>query len=313
MTLTILGKPWTPNPLSAPGGSSSRGPHRLAAARLCDRAWLMRYVRRVTLSGEAPHLREGSAYHFALAHHYAQTAELRSPWVDTLDADAYITRVSGNKEIRERALEVVAEYRAQVFGREHIPFAVEYEVYATLEELCPDYDLPEFLRSEVVTARIDLIARRPIGDLYFVDWKTQGSRKKDGTLSAWPQNGGMFATSFQFAAQQLIGEVHARRLGEDFAGVVVERITRGTPYHTDRHPIYFGPTVLEHARSLLLNAVIREFEIIENHKAKIGIGMSGFTNDCHGTFGACDYVPLCFAEREDRPALLVREYAQRRD
>lgn len=306
--------------MTAPGGASQRGSHRLALAAICPRKWYLNIGRGIKPKKTPIHFVEGSLVHIALAYYRAE--QLHAKGVEVPD---WFHRKTVNESLEESgvgypdaiklAQDILAAYRKRWSGvvDPWEPVAMEHEYTATLgqvRKLINPYTEPKADDGEVVSARIDLMLRTN-GYLWACDYKTT-AHGRNGSLAAWNPDG-EYAINWQFLLQTAILRVN---LGSEFKGVLVERILKKPPYDFDR-----AVAPINRAAFMDLPNVISRMCLLERQIAKQALDAEAAGEDmaawlpsgnwwnCYQWGGPCEYRSVCTAETAGQlKETLVREY-----
>jgi len=294
----------------ASGGLSRRGSHRLSLVAVCPRKWHFRFQRGIEPKRPPPYLLEGTLVHLALAYYWASKMLVKPKWYEEETLSAAMSRVGkGHPQAIDLALKIRDAYQAKYeefdFSR-FVPVAVEYEFEATLGELFQGAprasrsaaftpDVQPSLQAEVVTSRIDLLVRSSAGGLWALDYKTVGRVVNNShRLPTW-NPAGEYALSWQFLLQYSILKA---RLGDEFRGIIIERVSKVWPFDFDRQvsPVALGP--LTELPRIVQRLVEREREL-ENDafaarlKSDVAWMPDGHPWSCFPWGRACEYRDLC--------------------
>lgn len=306
--------------MNSPGGVSRRGSHRLAESAHCPRKWYFRWARGLVPNRTLPHFMEGTLVHLALAYYRAeQMARVgRAPeWFHQKSMNEALAETGeGYPEAIKLAKDILRAYAKHYESFDPWePVAIEHEYTATLgqiRKLINPYTEPCSDDGEVVSSRIDLVLRTG-GYLWACDYKTTAHGNR-GRLGAFNPDG-EYAVNWQFLLQTAILRVN---LGDEFKGVVVERILKKPPYDFDRAVV----PVSRRAFLDLPNVVARQC-LLERQIAKQALDAQALGEDmsawlpsgnwwnCYSWGSACEYRPICTAETDGQAQeVVVREYQQ---
>ena len=163
---------------------------------------------------------------------------------------------------------------------------------------------------EVVSSRIDLLLRTN-GGLWACDYKTTAHGYR-GRLSDFNPDG-EYGVPWQFMVQTAILRVN---FGDQFRGVVVERILKKEPYDFDRSVVKIPRTIFMQLPEIIARQCAAEREIARTALAaqQAGADMSewlplGNPWSCYSWGHPCEYRPLCTADTEGaKKDVASREY-----
>lgn len=302
-----------------PGGVSKRGSHRLAEVSLCARKWYYRWAKGLVPRKTAKHFIEGTLVHLALAYYRAeQLAAAGKPpnWflAQTLD-EALEEQGQGYPEAIELAKDILKAYRKNYDGQDFWqPVAIEQEYTATIgqiRKLVNPYVEPKPDDGEVVSSRIDFLYRVNSG-LWACDYKTTAHGYR-GRLSDWNPDG-EYGVPWQFMVQTAILRVN---FGDEFRGVVVERILKKPPYDFDRNVVKIPRSIFMDMPEIIARQCAAEREIARSAFAakEAGADMNewlplGNPWHCYSWGHPCEYRSLCTAETEGtKKDVASREYS----
>lgn len=310
---TILGAPWFPDPAS--GGSSARGPHRMAAAQRCQVQWDLRYRRGIRISREPPWRLSGSLWHLYNAYWWAERMDVKPEWwaPDGLEEEEHVIAKGRDEEVsKSRAMFDAFILQAKTY--DWTPVGVEIEVFATLGEIfkAAGQDLPEqweIYRNEIVTAREDLVAIGGKSTRGLVcDYKSKGARGP--RLGEFKES--EFSLDWQIMVGLTISRVHFQREGLSIGPFLILHGKREPPYHF-RRVIVKPPTLpYQNIPTLLGFAIQREHEIMARKAEGLPVLQDGIIHGACGSGAwACDYVDICAVNTiADRKARIERSFEQ---
>ena len=276
------------------GGSSKRGPHRLASTA-CERLWTLRSVYGLVSKYDPPLRLQGTLIHDCLAFHNASLMSQPPSWFQTRTLEeALAIDGAGQPQLIRVAKEVYEAYKLRHAGDTWRPIFVEEEFEASIGELDPGGP-DSTLDSEVVTCRTDLVIETN-GELWIVDHKsTGGGWGGKERLETWKDDG-EYKMNWQVLMNLHILRAPsnaARFGGKTIKGFIIQRIKHRTPFDFDRHPVHVPALAYQAAPRAARQYVAKEREIL----AKINRGESPTPNfsSCFGRYGKCDYYDLCAA------------------
>lgn len=305
--------------MTAPGGASRRGSHRLAESAICQRKWYLDVGRGIKPKRIPQHFIEGTLVHLALAYYRAeQLAEKgQAPdWFEQKSLDEALDEEgAGYPDAIKLAKSVLTAYRKRWSGVKD-PWeavAIEKEYTATLgqiRKLINPYEEPKSDDGEVVSARIDLMLRTN-GFLWACDYKTT-AHGRNGRLTDWNPEG-EYAINWQFLLQTAILKVN---LGTEFRGVLVERIYKKEPHDFDRAPAPIARTAFMDLPNVIARQALLERQIAKQAFDAQAAGEdmttwlpSGNWWNCYSWGSPCEYRAICTAETAGQmKEVLVREY-----
>ena len=309
------------------GGSSYRGPHRMAAALTCPRQWALRYHYYVRPYAEKDHQLAGTLAHDAMAYWYADKLpdDKKPAWFFAQDMHATLAEKAKHRltliDNAIRSLECYTHWEEDIIE----PLHVEHEFAATLGSVDPEGPRPD-LNDEIVTCRTDLVARisNAAGTgVYIIDHKSKGRWDSDkyGRLKTWNPDG-EFSLDFQ-----VLTNLHLVRKALEpmhVNGFMIQRLRRELPWDFDRNVLNVGRLPYAQTPRLMRLAVMAEKDAetaIEKYDdanpACAGSDKSqridaAFQPEfaryhaCYGRWGACDYRDLCMADDTDEREALVQ-------
>lgn len=296
-----------------PGGASRRGSHRLSEATLCPRKWYFHNAMGLRPKTTPDYFIEGSLIHLALAYHFAGKMDPKPQWYLEKSLDAALEEEGEGYPAAIRLSKACAEEYARFYGfyDPWVPVAIEHEYVARVgdlrrmvDPLCADHPADD----ELVTSRIDLVVRIG-GYLWHVDYKTtlKGSR---GRLAQFNPDG-EYALYWQFLVQTLILK---KVLGDDYRGMLVERVYRKEPFDFDRSVVTIPRRAYLDAPNVIAEQCVVESRIAKDARtaaasgADMGVWMPhGHYWNCFSWGQPCEYRPLCTAEHDP----MVREVMNR--
>jgi len=278
-------------------GASARGPSRLAALNVCERAWALRYYYWIRQNVDNEYRMGGSLIHTCYEYYYAtkmseEMRKERCPWFYRQTLQERLEEQGRDfPELVEMAKENLAAYM-QVYSHEPVrPLWIEREFSATLGEIDPGGPHPE-LDDEVVTCRSDLVFENDDG-IWIMDYKSVGAQGtgRDGRLWRWKAN-----NEYALNLQVLVNLHLVRRvLGAGrVRGFIIQRTTRQGPYDFDRHVLSVPMKAYKETPRQLRYAVQHEMEVARTIQEG-GRPKPSF-NACFGRYGACDYRDACMAK-----------------
>ena len=279
-----------------PGGASSRGPHRLADAMLCERKWRWRYLEGFDAKEEPPYRRIGTAFHLCASYYWASQLTVRPAWfAETPLREALVEAVQGDSEMLARVTGMFTAWRRYMTAYPRKPVAVEEELFLKLPN------------GEIVTCRVDLIAEEN-GWIWVYDIKTTarggwGSEGASERLPRWQENG-----PYALDWQSLIVLRAARaKFGADrVRGYMLDRVKQTEPFDFDTPIVDVPLEPYEEAVETAMLACAREHEHRTNAFAgKYPVG--NFAGCYHGG-AACDYRYVCRSPRAARVQLLDEDF-----
>ena len=264
-------------PLLLDAGRSERGWHRIENMLRCPRLYAWSEMVGVPWVVSSP-LVNGSLIHIALAHHYQRMKERTeggdpNKWMTPEEA----IQALAEKNCSESALwlgavpqitEAYRAYRDNWIGEQWEVISVEEELRARLGQ-----------KKYLYTQRADLIARDENGRVWIIDHKSC-YRIVSKTLRQHILDG-------QFLGYQMFGRA---RFGDDFAGVLVNRIKLSAPFDFDRRSLEPAP----HALDGFVKSIVKAEEQIEEYGDCIDDFPMVLSNQtCYGKYGQCSAFDLC--------------------
>jgi len=286
--------------MNLPGGSSSRGSHRLSEAAICPRKWYIHNVLKKVPVREPEYFVVGRLVHVALAYWFAQRLEVKPEWFQTVTLlDALNIVGAGYPEAIKLALDILPAYTSH-YGADaqwNI-ISIEEEYTATIGEiraLTGAASRPG--DGERVSCRIDLLVACN-GKLWGVDYKTIGRSGRNGKLESY-NPGAEYAIPWQFLLQT---GVLRHNFGAKFGGIVVEQICKKAPYdfHREVIEIPLQPFLaLPDTASRMCQTEHRIIDLMQEVEAQ-GTDLSMWLPDgnfwsCFPYGKPCEYRPLCLA------------------
>jgi hypothetical protein len=304
------------------GGVSRRGSHRLAEAALCPRKWYFRWARGLVPKRTPLHFMEGTLVHLALAYYRAEQMDQRLSG----SAPEWFYRQSMNEALAETGAgypdaiqlskDILKAYKANYAAYDPWePVGIEHEYTATLgqiRKLVNPYWEPCSDDNEVVSSRIDLVLRTN-GYLWACDYKTTAHANR-GRLAQFNPDG-EYAVNWQFLLQTAILRVN---LGDEFRGVLVERILKKPPFDFDRAVAPISRRAFLDLPNVLARQCLLERQIAKQALDAQALGEdmgawlpSGNWWNCYQWGSPCEYRPICTAETDGQAQdVVVREYNQ---
>jgi len=288
---------------SSYGGSSKRGPHRLASTA-CERLWALRSVHGVVAKYDPPTRLQGTLIHTCLAYHNAALMPVPPVWLgertlgEALEIDG-----AGNPALIRVALDVYAAYRHQFSADTWLPLSVEEEYEATIGELDPGGPDPS-LDAEIITCRTDLVMKTN-GMPWIVDHKaTGGGWNGKERLETWKDDG-EYKLSWQVMTNLHILRTakNQAKIGGLVRGFIIQRLKHRTPYDFDRHTLTVPALAYADAPRAMRSYVAKERAIF----AKLARGERPDPNFsmCVGRYGNCDYHALCSSSSKEEQASVL--------
>lgn len=343
-TSTLHPPPAPPPAVSSAGGRSSHGSHQVATVDVCPRLYDYNYLGGWVALAEKKFRLQGSLAHLCFAYYYASRMPMapanRPPpsWFGVKDLNTALAELgAGHHNWCTGAKEALLHYLDEYKDDPIIPYAVEEEFWATLDEIDPLPPLTSWsvtqrpiveplyaIGSYVLTARIDLLA---LGSLDFAGAGTSpvlledARRVRSGALVLWNidfkgragmygknrdklevwRDDGEFGLDWQSLYNLHILRVHFRREGVPWplAGDVIQRFKREPPWDVARNVIDIPREAYALAPRRARWAVLKELEI-QRWKA---VGLEPLPNywSCVARYGNCDFREGCRkATREQR-------------
>jgi len=259
-------------------GPSERGWHRIQNVIRCPRLFAWREVGGLKFAMSAPLVR-GSLIHVALAHHYQRLKEKQTggnpdEWLTPENAVlALAEKNEDSSPLWMGAVSQIQDAYVEYVRNWHFE---EWEVLEVENELRAHLGAGKHL----YTQRADLTIRDVNGRIWIVDHKS-AYRLNSKTLRQHILDG-------QFIGYQLFGKA---KYGNDFAGVMVNRIKLSPPHEFDRRPLEPAPQALKWFVQVIEEGErrIAEWE----GKAVEEWPMALNNQTCFGKYGACDAYDLC--------------------
>lgn len=282
--------------IAGPGGSSSNGPHQLADVQNgCGRKWAMRYYQRIQPVAEPSFRLVGTLLHTYAAYYYGARLVNRPVWMD-VPLESELERLAAGRpaDIRQ-AHSCFQAYEQVAAGRPWLPVAVEEETLFTPRSMGWELEGWGDVADEPFSARVDLEINAN-GGIWAVDHKSTSPRSS--RLEAWNDDG-EYALSWQMLVISLLMR---RKYGEQYQGILINRLKRSAPFDFDFHPVRMPEAALLSARLSVLTA-LRQRLHLRSLIARNETLPANFSQ-CFGRYGACDYISLCKAESEDERAAI---------
>ena len=294
--------------MTGPGGVSKRGSHRLAEVSHCARKWYFRWAKGLVPKKTAKHFIEGTLVHLALAYYraeqMAQVGKAPAWFTEQPSMDLALEKEGeGYPEAIELAKDILKAYRKNYDNHDlWEPVSMEEEFTATIgqiRKLVNPYAEAKPDDGEVVSSRIDFLYRTAAG-LWACDYKTTAHGYR-GRLSDWNPDG-EYGVPWQFMVQTAILRVN---FGDQFRGVVVERILKKPPYDFDRNVVKIPRSIFMDMPEIIARQCAAEREIARSAFAaqQAGANMDewlplGNPWSCYSWGHPCEYRNLCTAETE---------------
>lgn len=302
----------------APGGKSSRGSHRLAEISRCPRKWYFQNVMELEPKRPAVYYVEGTLIHLALAYHHASRMTVKPQWFLETPLDEALAREGrGWPQAIELAKDVGEAYARRYAEDPWQPLAIEHEFSATVGEirrLTKPFAPPQPGDEERVSARIDLLLRSG-GYLWAADYKSTAHASSRGLTPLNPE--GEYAIHWQFLLQTAIMRVN---FGNEFRGVLVERVSKKAPHDFDRAVAPISQAMFNDLADVVARQCRAENELIEavvnaqvNEAGQPGDASEwlpvGNPWSCFSWGHPCEFRQLCLSETfGQRQSTLVRDY-----
>jgi hypothetical protein len=295
------------------GGSSKRGPHRLASTA-CERLWTLRTVYGLITKYDPPNRLQGTLIHTCLAYHYASLMAKPPDWFHKKSlSDALEDDGEGHPELVRVAKEVYEAFKHRFAGDTWKPVFVEEEFEATIGELDPGGP-DSTLDSEIVTCRTDLVIESN-GDLWIVDHKsTGGGYGGKDRLDPWKDDG-EWKMNWQVLMNLHIlrAPSNVKKLGgRMIRGFVIQRVKQRPPYDFDRNLISVPALAYQAVPRAAREYVAKERSIM----GKIARGETPTPNfsSCWGRYGKCDYHDLCASgTKQEQQAIMNSSFRSTHD
>lgn len=275
--------------------------------------YVLRYMRGYRLAHDKPYRMRGTILHLILAYYYGELMRARGltppAWLfaQTLE-ERLAAECSGFAEIVERCLAFRRYYIRAAKNESFEPVAIERQLYIRLG------DVPEIrtevvklgLEREVVTMRGDLTALVN-GKLVGIDYKS--TEEGHDTLPRWSDN---IRLDYELGLQMPV-TLRSLRMAygeENVRGVAIRRLKASEPFHFDYQPLRIEPHVYEGSAWSMLGHVKRELEV----RARVTAGgrPTPCWGHCMGRYGACDYINLCAAPKDQRRDVLASLYTTKK-
>lgn len=306
----FLGEPWSPDQLDpAPGGASSRGPHRRLAVDTCETMAALRYFIDVRPINQKKFTAQGSLFHLDAAYHYGRRTPLPPAWwkdrdfeKDQLDILKSFSSEE-QRQMREESVKRFKAYKREFSAEALVPIYVEREFAATIGEL-PNGGSDDISR-EVLTARGDLTAIQ-MGHIVGVDFKTKGENPKRKGDLPWHDD-----EEYERERQVLENcAIMSARFDRPVNRFLIRRVKREWPWAHEDHPIDVDLRALERVGARARATVKKEFRIAEKLEDGKRLKMEGLDrNACCGKYGPCDYWSVCRSvTRDDRIDVLTNDF-----
>lgn len=303
-------------PMAGPGGSSSRGVHRLTTANHCGQEWELGYERNLSLIKDRRQRRMGTMVHAAMAYYRASKMTSPPAWFYERDLRQHLldicegveTDVNLTFEIlnfymeftKNEQLEIVAVEEQVEVPLSRIPGTTPPWIYAQCEgllKLLPDADdekvaaLRQRLQNfddEVVTSRPDYIARRlDTKKTYIYDYKTRGiSDWRTKRLPTWNPRG-----EFWLDAQVMHNLHVVRASGIIVDGFIIERVKREHPLDFAANLVDVSPIAYRDFTLFIRECVLKELTLMV-YKAS-GMPLPKNFSACFGRRWPCDFREHC--------------------
>lgn len=303
---------------AGPGGVSRRGSHRLAEVSHCARKWYFRWAKGLVPKKTADHFIEGTLVHLALAYYRAEQLDRagKAPkWFHEKTLEQALAKEGeGYPKAIELAKDILKAYRKNYASFDPWePVSMEEEFTATigqLRKLVNPYVEPKPDDSEVVSSRIDFLLKAN-GGLWACDYKTTAHGYR-GRLADFNPDG-EYGVPWQFMLQTAILRVN---FGDQFRGVIVERILKKEPYDFDRSVVKIPRSIFMQLPEIVARQCAAEREIARSAFAaqQAGANMDewlplGNPWSCYSWGHPCEYRNLCTAETEGaKKDVAMREF-----
>ena len=300
---------------SSLGGSSRRGPHRLAAALGCPINWALRYIDGHRPKEEPTFRLGGTLIHTGVAVHHALQMKQPPPWFDLLGRGTVEQRIvqavsmqaQGRPDDIRAALAVTEAYRDYDVGRPWTTLMVEYEFMATMGEvwaLRHSSPCPPDVIDELVSARTDWVGLIN-GYFQMVDHKTLNPRNANNSLGTYRDHHEHF---WQAAVNKLVATAELKRSGgPEVESFNIQRITRSLPLDVSIDAILLPTVAMDEIPRAMVTALRQERQLMAWIDG--GEKLPRHFHQCYGRFGNCDFVNVCHAtSKQEQLAVLANDF-----
>lgn len=307
---TFMGEPWSIDQLDpAPGGASSRGPHRRLAVDTCETLAALRYFIDVRPKNQKKFTAQGSLFHLDAAYHYGRRTPRPPRWwkdrdfeKDQLDIIRSFNS-DERRQLQEESKKRFLAYKKHYSGESLIPLFVEREFVATIGEL-PGGGSDD-ISKEILSARGDLCALQH-GQIVGVDYKTKGENPYRRGDLPWHDEE-------EYERERQVLEncgILSARFGKPVNRFMIRRVKREWPFAFEDNPVDVDLRALERLGARARATVKKEFQIAEKVDAGKKLKMDGLDrNACCGKYGPCDYWSVCRSvTQDDRIDVLTNDF-----